>query len=230
MASRQRFFYLFGSIFGLGGGLFLLIGILMLFSRRELLAEGVRAEGEVIRLVGSDTMAPVVRFNAEDGRTVEFESSASSNPPAFEVGERIEVLYPSGKPGRAVINGFFSMWGAALIGGGLGLLFVLIAGVTWVVGLRAARRARVLDQRGLVIDTRFTTVERISDDDGSYFLIRSQWLSPKTGEMHVFESPALRFDPGEFVAPEQRIRVRIDPQDPANYRMQLDFLPREAGA
>ena len=92
MASRQRFFYLFGSIFGLCGGVSLLIGVLMLFSQRELLAEGVRAEGEVIRLVGSDTLAPVVRFSAEDGRTVEFVSPMSSNPPAFEVGERVEVL------------------------------------------------------------------------------------------------------------------------------------------
>ena len=228
-APGQRFFYLFGSIFGGIGVLFLALGIASLVSSWRLVDTGMRAEGEVIALVGTRTAQPRVRFVDETGRVIEFTSNAGRNPPAYGIGERIQVLYPAGKPERAVIRGTFSLWGFAIIGGGLGLLCTLIGIASGVAGLRAARRARKLDAQGVVIDTDFTAVERISDDDGVVFFVRSQWLSPSSREMHVFQSDALRFDPSRFIRPGQRIRVRIDPANPSNHQMDMGFLPREAG-
>lgn len=227
--SEQRFFYLFGGVFGAIGVLFLVLGIASLVSSWRLLDLGVRSQGVVTGFVSSRTPQPKVRFVDETGRTIEFVSRAGSNPPAYDVGERVEVLYPQGKPERAVIHGFFSLWGFAVIGGGLGLIATVIGIFGVAAGIRAARRARELATQGIVIDTDFTTVERISDDDGVVFFVRSQWLSPTTREMHVFESDALRFDPSRFIQPGQRIRVRINPANPANYQMDMGFLPREAG-
>lgn len=225
----ERFFFVFGAIFGLIGALFLALGIVSAVSSQRLLANGTHVEGDVIRLVGSDTYAPVVRFTAADGRTVEFKGRGSSSPPAYDIGERVKVVYPTGRPGDAVIHGFFSLWGFALIGGGLGALGVVIGMISGIAGLRARRRARELQRGGTWIDTDFTCVERVNEEDGTFFFVKSQWLAPDGRTMHVFESPALRFDPTGFIDPGQRIRVRIDRTDPANYLMPVDFLPREAG-
>ncbi len=227
--SGQRFYYLFGGIFGGIGALFLVLGIASLVSSWQLANTGVRAEGVVIGLVGSRTAQPRVRFVDETGRVIEFVSRAGSNPPAYNIGERVEVLYPAGQPRRAVIRGVFSLWGFAMIGGGLGLVCTIIGLLGLAAGVRAGRRARTLDAKGVLIDTDFTTVERISDDDGVVFFVRSQWLSPSSREMHVFQSDALRFDPSRFIRPGQRIRVRIDPANPSNHQMDMGFLPREAG-
>ncbi len=227
--SNQRFYYLFGSIFGGIGGIFLVLGIGSVISNLRLLDTGARAEGEVVRLVGSKTASPRVRFVDDTGRAVEFTSSAGRSPPAYSVGERVEVVYPAGEPDRAVIRGGFSMWGFVAIGGGLGLLCTLIGIGAVIAGVRAGRRARKLDAQGISIDTDFTTVERISDDDGVVFFVRSQWLSPSK-EMHIFQSDALLFDPSQFITPGQRIRVRIDPANPSNYQMDMGFLPSTAGS
>ncbi len=205
-----------------------MLGIVSSLSNWRLLDSGVRREGVVTGLVGTRTAQPRVRFVDTTGRVVEFTSRAGSNPPAYGIGERVEVLYPAGKPERAVIHGFFSLWGFALIGGGMGLAFTIIGLFSLVAGLRAGRRARTLDEQGMLIDTDFTAVERISDDDGVVFFVRSQWVSPSSGRVHVFDSEALRFDPTGFIRPGQRIRVRIDPANPATYQMQMDFLPCEA--
>ena len=104
----------------------IVLGIGSVISNLRPLDTGARAEGEVVRLVGSKTASPRVRFVDDTGRAVEFTSSAGRSPPAYSVGERVEVVYPAGEPDRAVIRGGFSMWGFVAIGGGLGLLCTLI--------------------------------------------------------------------------------------------------------
>ncbi|MBQ3240682.1 MAG: hypothetical protein IJB00_05795 [Akkermansia sp.] len=37
-------------------------------------------------------------------------SSLSSNPPAYEVGEKVEMLYPADKPEDAVPNTFWGLY------------------------------------------------------------------------------------------------------------------------
>ena len=58
--------------------------------------------------------------------------------------------------------------------------------------------------------------------------ISAQWLDPAGGQVHVFMSPALRFDPAPFLKGET-IPVMVDPDDPTRYAMDLSGLPRMAG-
>lgn len=238
MPSDQKFWFMFGGLFATVGGLFLVLGIAFAFSSRNLVNNGLRADGEVVDLIAIAsksegkttgwTWHPKVRFVDETGRTITFISSSGSKPPAYNIGERAEVIYHKGKSHDAVMYNFFSLWGIPLIGAGLGLIMFIIGIFGLAAGVRSKRRAQKLAADGNFIDSDFTTVERISDDDGVYFFVRSQWLSPSTHQMHVFESQALQFDPSEFVRPGQRIRVRVDRNNPSNYQMDMSFLPTEA--
>lgn len=236
--SRQSFWLLFGRIFASVGVLFLVLSIGFALTRRDLVNNGLRTQGEVIDLIAITnerdgnttgwTWHPKVRFVDETDRTITFISSSGSKPAAYATGEQVEVLYRKGKPHNAVIHSFFSLWGMAIVFGGLGLLASIIGVPCIAAGMRAKRRAQELTTNGTFVDSDFTAIERISDDDGVHFLVRSQWLSPSDHQMHVFESEPLQFDPSAFVSPGQRIRVRIDLHNPSNYQMNMGFLPTQA--
>lgn len=51
---------------------------------------------------GSSTFKPVVKFAAPGGEQITFTSSYSSRPPAYDVGETVDVLFV---PGDARIKG-----------------------------------------------------------------------------------------------------------------------------
>ncbi|MCL1479788.1 MAG: DUF3592 domain-containing protein [Marinobacter sp.] len=107
--------------------LFTLIGAALLASAFSLyngttsfLKEAVSTEGTVVELVpsrssNSTTYAPVVQFNEINGRLVEFTSNASSNPPAYNRGERVVVLYSPNAPESAKIDGFSRFGEARLL-------------------------------------------------------------------------------------------------------------------
>ncbi len=119
---------LFGLVFfGIGAGL--------TYSQRTFERQGATAEGEVINLAqrcddDGCSYSPVVRFTTQAGNSVTFESSYSSSPPAYDVGERVTVIYSPEKPDKAVIKGqgqlfriIFMAVGGLVITGGLFLFF-----------------------------------------------------------------------------------------------------------
>lgn len=75
---------------------------------------GVVTEGTVIGLDesnsdGSTAYDPIVEFSV-DGQTYTFESGNASSPPAYDVGERVEVLYDPNDPNTAQINKISERW------------------------------------------------------------------------------------------------------------------------
>jgi hypothetical protein len=77
---------------------------------------------------------PVVRFQTLDGRTVEFDSEASTSSFSRGPGEQVQVLYDPLRPEEARIKSFMTLWFAPLIFSVLGFfmfvfgtLFTLIA-------------------------------------------------------------------------------------------------------
>lgn len=95
---------------------------------------------------------PIVAFQDASGQRVEFQSSSGSNPASYSVGKIVSVLYRAGEPQSARINGFFSLWGAALIVGILGGVFSLV-GVSMILVpmIRQGRGAKLLEAGQLVI-------------------------------------------------------------------------------
>jgi hypothetical protein len=109
---------------------------------------GLRADGEVIRLERSGgAYYPWVRFETRNGTPVEFRGSVGSKPPAFEVGEKVEVLYQRDAPEDAHIDSFFENWFLALILGFLGTVFTLF-GVLFTFVITGGWRARRVTRFG----------------------------------------------------------------------------------
>jgi hypothetical protein len=83
------------------------------------------------------TAHPVVVFSTPDGTVTRFRGSTGSNPPAYDTGERVDVLYRADSPADARIDGFVSLWLLPLVFTGVGLL---TSGVTAAVGITTRRR------------------------------------------------------------------------------------------
>jgi len=78
--------------------------------------EGTTTTGTVVRLEESNSSeggccvySPVVEFDA-NGQTHSFESDNASDPPAYEVGEVVNVIYDPSDPNTAQINKWSERW------------------------------------------------------------------------------------------------------------------------
>jgi hypothetical protein len=78
---------------------------------------------------------PVVRFQARDGRTVEFESETGTSSFSQGPGEQVTVLYDPLKPQDARIKTFMMLWFAPLIFSVLGLFMLLFGAMFGLVAL-----------------------------------------------------------------------------------------------
>jgi len=117
-------------IFTLFGLLFFAIGSGLTMRQRSLEQQGIEAQGVVIDLqenYDSDgsTYKPVVQFKTRGGQNVEFASSYSSNPPAYDIGESVTVVYPPENPSEAIIKGDGQI---------LHIIFMLLGGIFASVG------------------------------------------------------------------------------------------------
>lgn len=215
--------------------LFLLIGIGLLagagvvyFNTSEFVAAARPAQGTVVALKSG---APEVRFRAQDGREVQFTSSVSSKPPAYSVGERVEVLYRPDRPEDAEVNSLMALWLGVIILGALGSGFSLVgAGIIFGWGRKAADPG--LKLTGMSIQTDFQGVERdttYSEGGRHPFQVVTQWKNPATGEIHLFHSDPLWYDPTTHIK-TGKITVYIERGNPDKYFMDLSFLPKLAGS
>jgi hypothetical protein len=110
----------------------LFIGLAGWFYLREYNLErsGYSAQGTVTGLVESidddgTSYAPIVRFKARNGRTIEFQSNHYTYPPAYEIGQTVTVLYPADDSSKAIIKGEGSL---------LVLIFGILGGIELLVG------------------------------------------------------------------------------------------------
>jgi hypothetical protein len=231
-------FRLFKIIF-LGAGVAMLVGAGALWlNTRSFIAHATKTTGTVIEMRevrdkddNSSTYKPVVQFVTGNGVNVTFDSSFSSNPPSYSVGESVEVLYEVGEPNGARINGFGSLWFGPIILGILGAMFTAIGGGIMLAGRLGDRKKSYLLAYGNAVQTDFQSVERntsLKVNGKSPWRVVSQWQNPETGKLRVFNSENLWFDPAKFVNTKQ-ITVLLDPKDPKRYHMDLSFLPQVEG-
>lgn len=67
--------------------------------------------------------APTFTFKAIDGRDYSVTSDVASNPPSFEVGEEVRIVYIKSNPGSAKIDSFWQLWLVETVLGFLGIFF-----------------------------------------------------------------------------------------------------------
>src|SRR4051794_40986733 len=132
---------LFAAIFAGVGLVMLSISGYLFYQEKQFLQHAQVGNGIVTALQqstsskGSVTYYPVVVYRTSNGKEMEFSSSFSSNPPSYEIGEKVEVYYEPNQPQSAEIKGFFTQWFVVLITGGLGLVFTSIGFGTGISGI-----------------------------------------------------------------------------------------------
>jgi hypothetical protein len=104
---------------------------------------GITTTGTVVGLDwssdsdGGSTASPIVEYTV-NGKTYSFEGDNSSNPPVYEKGQKVEIIYDPQDPETAQINSFYERWmmpailipamlGAAIVTN-LGLIFAMTIG------------------------------------------------------------------------------------------------------
>lgn len=217
----------------------LLIGAVFLFKdTQSFLKIAARTDGKVVDLVAfestdtddnrrSVTYAPVVEFLTKEGEKITFTSSTRSYPPSYSRGEAVEIFYLPSNPEKAKIDDFFSLWGIAVVFGGLGIVFFLTGtGIIFFIW-RKKRSDENLRLYGTKIQAKFMSVEINSSlqvNGRSPWRILAQWQNPATSKVHVFNSNNLWFDPTDFIEGPS-ITVFINRKNLKKYYVDTSFLP-----
>lgn len=177
----------------------------------------------------STSYYPIVVFVDDEGEQITFRSSVGTNPPSYQKGERVEVLYHSGNSTDATINGFIALWLGPMICGILGLVFFLIGFVPYLLGRRSKKRKAELLQTGRHIQATIDSVglnTSLKVNGRSPYVIYCQWVDPlHKDQLHQFRSENIWFNPEPFIKEEQ-ISVYIDEQKPKRYYVDIRFLPK----
>lgn len=232
--TSQNLMRLIGGIFALVGAVMLTISAFLYFNEQQFLGRAHTTSGVVIEMgesrssKGSSTYYPIVEFADNTGKVTRFSSSYSSNPPAYEVGETVEVLYEPGKPAQAEIKGFFSQWLGVIITGLIGIIFDIIGVINLFLSFKFRKKEKWLLQHGRKIETQFQSVNQNTSlriNGRSPFVVYSQWLNPHTQQVHVFKSDSIWYDPSTYIH-NQKVPVWVDPNNYKRYRVDLSFLPQ----
>lgn len=190
-------------------------------------AKGVVTELSRVRSDGSDTYKPHVRFKTKNNKQIEFISNSSSNPPAYDVGEKVDVFYDLNEPKNAKIDGFFSLWGGPFILFVIGFIFSIVGGASFIYRFLKTRKITRLKTTGTQITAKFTDVaynSHIKINGRSPYQIVAQWQNPKTSKIHVFKSDYIYFNPEKYIK-DENISLLIDRKNPKIYAMNIGFLP-----
>lgn len=124
----------------LGLALLIVAGVLAM-ARASDLSGAEHADGTVFALSGgAKGFAPVVQFTPASGGTVPFTADVDSNPPAYQVGDHVPVLYPPDKPHEAVIDSFWQVWFSSALFALIGAALIMV-GVTLATVDIATRRS-----------------------------------------------------------------------------------------
>jgi hypothetical protein len=234
MIKNNKIFAIFVLSFGLPG-LGLLLGSFFAFnSTQNFLEKSVTATGTVIDLrleysEDSNVYYPLVKFQTENGKEIKFKSSFGTNPPAYQVGEEVSIIYLPDNPNKAQINSFWSLWFLSILLLGMGTVFTAIGfGFLWWIIFPKKNQAWLLNN-GQKLNTKLVRVQKNTAAivNGQYpYKIISQWVDPKNNTVHVFESENIWYNPEEFINSEniQTIPVYVEPKNHQRYYMDISLL------
>lgn len=218
-------------------GLGLLAGAALAYRHtRQFVEIAVPAQGVVtanVRAQGSRGRSlyyPRIRFQTADSQEISFLSNTGTMPAAYDVNDRVPVLYDPLDPHHAAVRSLVGVWLLPLILGGMGALFFAIGGTGAALQAVGARKNAWLRQNGRRIQAELTRVElnrSVSTNGLHPYRIVCQWLDPVTNQMRVFKSADMVFDPTSYIH-SKTIEVLIDPDRPQRYWVDTSFLPGAA--
>ncbi|WP_085901275.1 DUF3592 domain-containing protein [Kiloniella majae] len=197
------------------------------------------AQGTVIDLIQSRSSSssstsnsyvyrPEVIFQTATGEEVTFQSSTGSNPPAYNRGEKVSVLYNPENPQDAKIDGTLSLWLGPLILGVIGFIFSAFGIGLSVYFYKKEKLKNYLLRHGSHVTARIDSITENTSVrvNGRYpFQITAQWQDPVSGTLHLFKSDNIWFNPTDHIQ-RDTVTVLVDQSDPEKYFVDLSFLPK----
>ena len=72
---------------------------------------------------------PVFEYRLPEGRPLYYRSPVASNPPAYDVGQTVVMLYLPKNPAKVKVNSFTGLWLVTVICAVLGVSLVGAAGM-----------------------------------------------------------------------------------------------------
>ena len=194
---------------------FLIIGLVSISHRVDLLTNAVNVTGTVVSVDGNDeSHYPTISFKTADGQTQQFTSTVNGD---YQEKDEVPIVYQSTNPQRASINNFGTLWVA--------VIFQLVGGVLFLLGsfvpLRALSKYRWWFGHRRIMAP-ISEVKQITDPGATYYQLISHWPDPATNRTYIFQSGELDFDPRQ--SGQNEIAVDIDPQNPAHYYLDKNWL------
>lgn len=223
---RNFYLFLFG-IFAIIGSIMGIVAAVVWLNSVALQNNGVHTVGTVIDMIRDDgTQAPVVRFSLGNGTMHTYTSSMYSNPPAYDIGENVELWYDPANPDAVSMSGMDS-WFIPVF---LGAFFLIFGGVGYgglLYQYFKKRNIADLQMSGQAIAATFIGINlntNVRMNGASPYVIQCQWQDSLTNKVHVFTSDDIWFDPTKYIKGET-LRVLIEPENPGNYYVDISFLP-----
>ncbi len=128
------------------GIIMLAIGGFFLIREKAFLSNDLSTTATVTSLAsdldssGNPVKCPVVNFTAASGQAVYYDASDfCANPPRYQVGQAIKVLYDPQNPNNVQFSGFVGEFGEGILFTFFGLLFFLFG--IWIILLGAENEA-----------------------------------------------------------------------------------------
>lgn len=221
----------FSQILGIG----LLCGAMYWgYQQADFINSSSRTTGQVIghrESTDSDgsTYYPIVEFLDEGGRRASFESGIGSNPPSFQVGEKVEILISKDR-NRKSIDSFFQLWFGPLFLGGFALAFGGPGLIIPIVRMRRREFRKYMLAAGESIETdKFEiSVNRSMsvNDRHPYFLKCSL---PIGGEKFDFKSGNIWENPTEALK-NRKVKIFYIKNNPRKYLVDVSFMEEKDAA
>ena len=116
-AAFERFRWIFCRASLSCGFVFLAAGAAFLLHTAVFVRQAMPASGKILSLQpmldqqnGTVNYAPIFTFAADDGKVYTVTANTATNPPGFEIGQTVRVLYRKADPGGARLPSFWQLW------------------------------------------------------------------------------------------------------------------------
>ena len=75
-----------------------------------------------------NAFTPIFKFTTYTGEAITFKGFGASSPPAFNIGEKVNIVYDPEKPGNAKVLTYFGVFGLAIILAAISMPMIIIGG------------------------------------------------------------------------------------------------------
>jgi hypothetical protein len=75
----------------------------------------------------SSDLTPIFKFTTTTGEEITFKGFGASSPPAYDIGETVNIVYDIDKPNNAKVLSYFGAFGLSIILAAIALPMILIS-------------------------------------------------------------------------------------------------------